>query len=98
MTGPVADVVADAAPLLPDLVRLRRRLHAIPETGLHLPRTQAALLEALASLPLEIVRGRACSSVVAVLEGGRPGPAVLLRADMDAAGARGERRDVCGRV
>ena len=67
-----------------DLVRLRRDLHAHPETGLQLPRTQAAVLEALSGLDLEVSRGQALTSVTAVLRGGRPGPAVLLRADMDA--------------
>lgn len=67
-----------------DLVRLRRRLHAEPETGLDLPRTQAALLEELAPLGLEVSTGRALSSITAVLRGGGPGPVVLLRADMDA--------------
>jgi hippurate hydrolase len=77
-------LLAEAAGLAPDLVALRRRLHTIPEIGLDLPRTQAAVLEALAPLGLEITTGTALSSVTAVLRGGRPGPAVLLRADMDA--------------
>jgi metal-dependent amidase/aminoacylase/carboxypeptidase family protein len=68
----------------PDLVKLRRDLHAHPEIGLHLPRTQQKVLEALSDLDLEISLGRELSSVTAVLRGGRPGPAVLLRADMDA--------------
>jgi amidohydrolase len=71
-----------AAPA-PDLVALRRRLHAHPEVGLDLPATQATLLEALAPLPLEITTGSGLTSITAVLRGGRPGPAVLLRADMD---------------
>jgi amidohydrolase len=67
-----------------DLVELRRSLHREPEIGLHLPRTQAKLLAALAGLPLEVSTGQGLSSVTAVLRGGRPGPAVLLRSDMDA--------------
>jgi hippurate hydrolase len=69
-----------------DLVALRRRLHRIPEVGLDLPRTQAAILEALAGLDgIELHRGRSLSSIVGVLRGGGgPGPVVLLRADMDA--------------
>jgi amidohydrolase len=67
----------------PDLVALRRRLHAHPEIGLDVPATQATLLEALAPLPLEITTGSGLTSITAVLRGGRPGPAVLLRADMD---------------
>lgn len=72
-----------AAALAGDLTALRRRLHAHPEVGLDLPVTQAALREALAGLPLEITAGRGLTSLTAVLRGGRPGPVVLLRADMD---------------
>lgn len=75
---------ADAAALADDLVGLRRRLHRDPELGLDLPRTQRKVLDALHGLPLEITLGRRLSSITAVLRGGRPGPAVLLRADMDA--------------
>jgi amidohydrolase len=70
-----------------DLRALRRRLHAEPETGLDLPRTQEKVASALqddVSGPLTIIPGRSCSSVTAVLAGDQPGPAVLLRADMDA--------------
>lgn len=75
---------ADAVAILPDLVALRRALHADPELGLDLPRTQQKVLDALAGLPLEISTGTRTTSVVAVLRGGLPGPAVLLRGDMDA--------------
>ncbi len=67
-----------------ELVRLRHSLHATPELGLHLPRTQEKVLAALEGLPLEIRTGTGLSSVTAVLRGGRPGPSVLLRGDMDA--------------
>ncbi|MHB9755839.1 M20 metallopeptidase family protein [Streptomyces sp. BYX5S] len=73
-----------AQELQPDLVGLRRALHREPELGLHLPRTQEKILTALEGLPLEITTGKNLSSVTAVLRGGRPGGAVLLRADMDA--------------
>lgn len=74
----------DAAPLLDDLVAVRRRLHGMAEVGLHLPETQRALLAELDGLGLEITLGRELTSVTAVLRGGLPGPVVLLRADMDA--------------
>jgi amidohydrolase len=81
-------LVDDAALIHEDLVALRRRIHQHPELGLHLPKTQAAVLEALDELPLEITIGGGLSSVVAVLRGdlqGRAGqgPTVLLRGDMD---------------
>ncbi|MEO5609590.1 MAG: amidohydrolase, partial [Ornithinibacter sp.] len=72
----------------PDLIELRRRLHRAPELGLHLPETQATVLEALSDLDLEVHTGSSLSSVVAVLRGGAPHegerPVVLLRGDMDA--------------
>ena len=70
-----------------DLRTLRRTLHAEPETGLDLPRTQEKVIAGLVrdvSGPITIIPGRSCSSVTAVLAGARPGPTVLLRADMDA--------------
>lgn len=79
--------MADLAPgddhFLRELIDLRRRLHAVPEVGLQLPLTQHLVLEALAGLDLEITLGTDTTSVVAVLRGGRPGPVVLLRGDMD---------------
>jgi hippurate hydrolase len=65
-------------------IDLRRRLHRQPEIGLHLPRTQATVLDAFADLPIEITTGTSTSSVVGVLRGARPGPTYLLRGDMDA--------------
>jgi hippurate hydrolase len=65
-------------------VTLRRALHRHPELGLDLPRTRDAVVAALADLPVQVHLGRSVSSVVAVLEGHRPGPTILLRGDMDA--------------
>ncbi|KQW06415.1 amidohydrolase [Leifsonia sp. Root4] len=75
---------ADAAAMLPELIALRRGLHAAPEVGFELPLTQAAVLEAIDGLGLEVTLGRSLSSVTAVLRGAMPGPNVVLRADMDA--------------
>jgi hippurate hydrolase len=77
-------LLAEAGALLDDVVVLRRDLHRRPELGLALPRTQARVLEALDGLPLAITTGERQSSIVADLDGGRPGPTVLLRGDMDA--------------
>lgn len=78
------DLLGTARELLPGVVELRRELHVHPELGLDLPRTQAAVLDALDGLGLEISVGERLSSVVADLDGGRPGPTILLRGDMDA--------------
>ena len=75
---------AEARALQPRTVALRRALHRFPELGLDLPRTRDAVMAALSDLPLQVHLGHSVSSVVAVLEGHRPGPTVLLRGDMDA--------------
>jgi hippurate hydrolase len=75
---------AEAEGLLPEVVALRRRIHRQPELGLVLPETQKAVLESLADLDLELATGGKTSAVVATLRGARPGPTLLLRADMDA--------------
>lgn len=72
-----------AEALAEELVAVRRELHAVVEIGLDLPRTQHVLLRELDGLGLEITRGSGLSSITAVLRGGRPGPVVLLRGDMD---------------
>jgi hippurate hydrolase len=66
-----------------DVVAIRRRIHRHPEIGTILPVTQGVILEELAKLGLEGHKGQALTSVVAAIDGGRPGPTVLLRADMD---------------
>lgn len=78
------DLLAEATVLSSDLTDLRRRLHACPEVGLQLPVTQQVLLAELQDLGLEISTGSVLTSITAVLRGGRPGPLVLLRGDMDA--------------
>ncbi|MDQ3127608.1 MAG: amidohydrolase [Chloroflexota bacterium] len=83
--GPSTDGLLDAARAIhDDVVAIRRRIHRQPEIGLDLPKTQAVVLEELAKLGIEGTKGKALSSVVAVIEGDKPGPTVLLRADMDA--------------
>lgn len=66
-----------------DLIALRRRLHATPELALDLPQTRATLVDALAPLGLRMETSEKCSSLAVVVPGDRPGPTVLLRADMD---------------
>jgi amidohydrolase len=76
-------ITDDARALHEDLVHLRHALHGEPEVGLSLPRTQEKVLAELEGLPLELTTGTALTSVTGVLRGGRPGPVVLLRGDMD---------------
>ena len=76
-------LLAAAGAILPDVIEVRRRLHRRPEIGLHLPATQAVIAEALRALGLEPRLGGSTTSVTAIAEGARPGPTILLRADMD---------------
>ena len=85
---PFQELLSSARELEADLVALRRRLHRVPELGLHLPQTKEIVLGELATLPVEISEHEDTSGVVAVLRGEAAGtdhgPVVLLRADMDA--------------
>jgi amidohydrolase len=73
---------ADA--LLPDMIELRRAIHAEPEIGLHNPMTTAKAKAALAGLPLEYTEGPSTTGFIATLRGPSNGRTVLLRGDMDA--------------
>ena len=66
------------------IVSLRRAIHAEPELGLQTPKTRDKVRAELADLPLEWAEGPSTTGAVATLRGGKPGPAVLLRGDMDA--------------
>ena len=70
--------------LLSDMVSLRRTLHQWPEIGNDLPITRETVLEALDGLPLDVTLHESTSGIAALLDGGKPGPTVLLRGDMDA--------------
>ncbi|MEN9752382.1 MAG: hypothetical protein RL670_73 [Actinomycetota bacterium] len=76
-------LVAEAREDLPQLQVLRRDLHQIPEFGLELPQTQARLHREIEGLG-SIAFGKRLNSLVLRIQGGQPGPTVLLRSDMDA--------------
>jgi amidohydrolase len=76
-------LLASAQAIQEDVVALRRRMHRQPEVGLDLPETQALIVEELHRLGLTPHLGHGLSSVTAFIDGGTPGPTVLLRADMD---------------
>ena len=76
------DVKAQA--IQPRLMEWRRHLHQNPELGNREFKTAAYIVEHLKNLGLEIKTGIAKTGVVAILKGGKPGPCIALRADMDA--------------
>jgi amidohydrolase len=77
----VQSIIKAARSLQATLVADRRRLHANPELGHDLPDTVAFVMDRLERLGIE-AREICPSGIVACL--GRPGPTLLLRADMDA--------------
>ncbi|WP_296698435.1 amidohydrolase [Algoriphagus sp.] len=66
------------------VVEWRRDFHMHPELGNQEFRTAKVIAEHLRSLGMEVTEGVAVTGVVGVLKGGKPGPMVGLRADMDA--------------
>lgn len=78
------DVEALAAKVDGKVVEWRRDIHQHPELGNREFRTSAKVAEHLQALGLEVRTGVAHTGVIGLLRGGRPGPRVALRADMDA--------------
>jgi len=80
-THAMIDKAAEA--ILPKVIAWRRDFHEHPELGNSEFRTAKAVAEELKALGLEVQTGVAKTGVVALLKGGRPGPVVALRSDMD---------------
>lgn len=72
-----------AAAINDQVIEWRRDIHANPELGMQEFRTAALVAEHLRSLDIEVETEVGGTGVVGVLRGGRPGPVVALRADMD---------------
>jgi len=71
--------------LAPQITDIRHQIHEHPELGNRETRTAALVADHLRALGFDDVRtGVAHTGVVAVLRGGKPGPVVAVRADMDA--------------
>lgn len=70
--------------VLPQVVAWRRDIHQHPELSNREFRTAALVATHLTSLEIPIRTNIAHTGVVGVLRGGKPGPVVALRADMDA--------------
>ncbi len=79
-----ASVEASIQSVLPRMIAWRRDFHEHPELSYEEVRTSRVVAAHLRSLRLEVRTGVAQTGVVGVLRGGRPGPVIALRADMDA--------------
>jgi amidohydrolase len=80
-----AAIAAAADRIEPKVIAWRRDFHQNPELGNREVRTAKIVAAHLRSLGFDEVREQvAHTGVVGVLKGGRPGPVVALRADMDA--------------
>ncbi len=78
------DFLAQAQELFPYTQSLRRDFHMHPELGFREIRTGGIVARELEALGIEVTKGVGKTGVVGLLEGGRPGPKLLLRFDMDA--------------
>jgi len=79
-----SEVDRRAAQVQGKVVAWRRDIHAHPELSNRETRTADLVAQHLRSLGLEVRTGVAHTGVIGVLRGGKPGPVVALRADMDA--------------
>lgn len=77
------DVAAMADKIEPEVIKWRHHLHENPELSNREFETAKYVAKYLKSLGLEVETGVAKTGVVAVLDSGKPGPVVALRADMD---------------
>ncbi|WHT41878.1 M20/M25/M40 family metallo-hydrolase [Ochrobactrum sp. SSR] len=68
----------------PNLIEIRRDIHAHPETGFDVERTAGVVARELERLGIEHQTGVGRTGVVGLIKGGRPGPTLVIRADMDA--------------
>lgn len=76
-------VATIAKEIEPDVIKWRRHLHQYPELSNREYKTMAYIAEYMKTLGIKVETGMAFTGVVAVLETGKPGPTIGLRADTD---------------
>jgi amidohydrolase len=84
MASEPLDLAAAVAEAMPRMVALRRDLHQHPELSFQEHRTASVIAARLRAAGLTVQEGVGRTGVVGLLEGGRPGPTVALRSDVDA--------------
>lgn len=80
----MTDFYKEALELFTFSQAIRRDLHMHPELGFHEVRTSGIISRELRELGLEVTTGIAKTGVIAMIEGSKPGPVVMLRFDIDA--------------
>jgi amidohydrolase len=81
---PLSRIEQEAARVAPAIIEIRHRLHQNPELSNREEKTAALVADYLRKLGLDVQTAIARHGVVALLKGGRPGPVVAVRADIDA--------------
>ena len=84
VNDPQARIREEAARLEPRLIEMRRDIHSHPELAFEEIRTAGIVSAELSRMGISHRTGVGRTGVVGVIEGGRPGPTLALRADMDA--------------
>ncbi|MFK3940245.1 amidohydrolase [Pseudomonas monteilii] len=82
--GEGGSLEARIAKVLPGVIELRHVIHHYPELGNREHQTAARIAQRLRELGLEVQTGIAHTGVVGLLRGGKPGPVVAIRAELDA--------------
>src|SRR5690242_2813296 len=75
---------AEADKIEAKCIAWRRDIHEHPELGNRETRTARLIADHLKKLGLEVKEGVAKTGVVGILKGGKPGPCIALRSDIDA--------------
>ena len=78
------EIDAATAKIMPQVIEWRRFIHQHPELSNREFNTSKLVATELQRLGLEVRTGIAKTGVVGILKGGKPGPVIGLRADMDA--------------
>jgi len=80
----MTDFYAEAQKLFAFSQSIRRDLHMHPELGFQEVRTSGIIAKELREISLEVTTGIAKTGVIAMIEGAKPGPVIMLRFDIDA--------------
>jgi amidohydrolase len=81
---PLTRIDQETGKVTPALTEIRHQIHQNPELSNREEKTAALVADYLRKLGLEVQTGVARTGVVAILKGGKPGPVIAVRADMDA--------------